>query len=168
MNRAISILLVALIMTVSVKANKQPNIVLIISDDQAWTDYSFMGHKTIETPNIDRLSKESLLFKRGYVPTSLCCPSLASIITGLYPHQTKITGNEPPVPVGGKSSKLYINQVQECVSFIDNLPTLPRLLAKQGYISHQSGKWWQGHYSRGGFTHGMTHGDPKRGGRHGD
>ena len=113
-----------------------------------------MGHKTIETPNIDRLSKESLLFKRGYVPTSLCCPSLASIITGLYPHQTKITGNEPPVPVGGKSSKLYINQVQECVSFIDNLPTLPRLLAKQGYISHQSGKWWQGHYSRGGFTHG--------------
>ena len=168
MNRAVSILFAAFILTVSVKATKQPNIVLIISDDQAWTDYSFMGHEAIETPNIDQLSKESLLFKRGYVPTSLCCPSLASIITGLYPHQTKITGNEPPVPVGGKSSKRYINQVQECVSFIDNLPTLPRLLAKQGYISHQSGKWWQGHYSRGGFTHGMTHGDPKSGGRHGD
>ena len=42
------------------------------------------------------------------------------------------------------------------------------LLAKRGYVSHQSGKWWQGHYSRGGFTHGMTHGDPKRRGRHGD
>jgi len=41
-------------------------------------------------------------------------------------------------------------------------------LAKRGYVSHQSGKWWQGHYSRGGFTHGMTHGDPKRRGRHGD
>ncbi len=168
MNRAVSLIVAALILTVSAQATKQPNIVLIISDDQAWTDYSFMGHKTIETPNIDRLSKESRLFKRGYVPTSLCCPSLASIITGLYPHQTKITGNEPPVPKSGKSSKQYIDQVQECVSFIDNIPTLPRLLAKRGYVSHQSGKWWQGHYSRGGFTHGMTHGDPKRGGRHGD
>ena len=168
MNRAVYIIVAALLFTVSAQATKQPNIVLIISDDQAWTDYSFMGHKKIKTPNIDRLSKESRLFKRGYVPTSLCCPSLASIITGLYPHQTKITGNEPPVPSGGKNSEQYKRQVQECVSFIDDIPTLPRLLAQQGYISHQSGKWWQGHYSRGGFTHGMTHGDPKRGGRHGD
>ena len=168
MNRAVFIIVFALLFTLSAQATKQPNIVLIISDDQAWTDYSFMGHKKIKTPNIDRLSQESRLFKRGYVPTSLCCPSLASIITGLYPHQNKITGNEPPVPLGGKNSENYKNQVQECVSFIDNIPTLPRLLAQKGYISHQSGKWWQGHYSRGGFTHGMTHGDPKRGGRHGD
>jgi len=149
-------------------AAKPPNIVLIISDDQSWTDYSFMGHEAIETPNIDRLAKQSRLFKRGYVPSSLCCPSLASMITGLYPHQTKITGNEPPVPPGGRNGEQYRKQVQECDSFIDDLPTLPRLLAKRGYVSHQSGKWWQGHYSRGGFTHGMTHGDPKRGGRHGD
>jgi len=149
-------------------AAKPPNIVLIISDDQSWTDYSFMGHEAIETPNIDRLAKQSRLFKRGYVPSSLCCPSLASMITGLYPHQTKITGNEPPMPPGGRNSEQYRKQVQECVSFIDDQPTLPRLLAKRGYVSHQSGKWWQGHYSRGGFTHGMTHGDPKRGGRHGD
>ena len=149
-------------------AAKPPNIVLIISDDQSWTDYSFMGHEAIETPNIDRLAKQSRLFKRGYVPSSLCCPSLASMITGLYPHQTKITGNEPPMPPGGRNSEQYRKQVQECVSFIDDQPTLPRLLAKRGYVSHQSGKWWQGHYSRGGFTLGMTHGDPKRGGRHGD
>ena len=149
-------------------AAKPPNILLIISDDQSWTDYSFMGHEAIETPNIDRLAKQSRLFKRGYVPSSLCCPSLASMITGLYPHQTKITGNEPPMPPGGRNSEQYRKQVQECASFIDDLPTLPRLLAKRGYVSHQSGKWWQGHYSRGGFTHGMTHGDPKRGGRHGD
>lgn len=44
----------------------------------------------------------------------------------------------------------------------------PNVVLKRGYGSHQSGKWWQGHYSRGGFTHGMTHGDPKRRGRHGD
>ena len=55
-----------------------PNIVLIISDDQAWTDYGFMGHPTIKTPNLDRMAKESVLFRRGYVPTSLCRPSLAT------------------------------------------------------------------------------------------
>ena len=48
------------------------------------------------------------------------------------------------------------------------MPTLPRLLAPKGYLSFQAGKWWGGSYKRGGFTHGMTHGDPARGGRHGD
>ena len=168
MKRTLLLLTAILSLASHASAAKPPNIVLIISDDQSWTDYSFMGHEAIETPNIDRLANQSRLFKRGYVPSSLCCPSLASMITGLYPHQTKITGNEPPMPPGGRNSEQYRKQVQECVSFIDDLPTLPRLLAKRGYVSHQSGKWWQGHYSRGGFTHGMTHGDPKRGGRHGD
>ena len=168
MKRTLLLLTAILSLASHASAAKPPNIVLIISDDQSWTDYSFMGHEAIETPNIDRLAKQSRLFKRGYVPSSLCCPSLASMITGLYPHQTKITGNEPPMPPGGRNSEQYRKQVQECISFIDDQPTLPRLLAKRGYVSHQSGKWWQGHYLRGGFTHGMTHGDPKRGGRHGD
>ena len=51
---------------------------------------------------------------------------------------------------------------------IDRVATIPKLLAEHGYLSHQSGKWWEGNFSRGGFTHGMTHGDPDRGGRHGD
>jgi len=45
---------------------------------------------------------------------------------------------------------------------------LPKLLAKRGYLSHQSGKWWEGSYANAGFTHGMTRGFPKPGGRHGD
>ena len=75
-----------------------PNIVFIISDDQAWTDYGFMGHKHIETPNIDKLSKESLTFAQAYVPTSLCAPSLASIITGLYPRGHQVLGNDRILP----------------------------------------------------------------------
>jgi uncharacterized sulfatase len=51
---------------------------------------------------------------------------------------------------------------------IDELPTLPKLLTERGYLSHQSGKWWEGSYRRGGFTHGMTRGFPEPGGRHGD
>jgi len=147
---------------------KPPNIIYIISDDQTWTDYSFMGHKFIETPCIDKLAKESLTYTHGYVPSSLCCPSLATMITGLYPRQSKITGNEPPIPNGGKRTSEYAKRFQEQVSLIDKVPTLARTLKEKGYVSHQSGKWWQGHYNRGGFTHGMTHGDPERGGRHGD
>src|SRR5689334_19258202 len=69
----------------------RPNVVLIISDDQGWTDYSFMGHSHVRTPHLDRLAAQSLVFRRGYVPSSLCCPSLASLITGQYPHQHKVT-----------------------------------------------------------------------------
>ena len=81
---------------------KPPNIVLIISDDQSWTDYGFMGHPSIQTPCLDKLARQSCLFTRGYVPTSLCRPSLATIITGLYPSQHGITGNDPAFAKGAR------------------------------------------------------------------
>ena len=49
-----------------------------------------MGHPQIKTPHIDRLAKAGILYERGYVTAPLCRPSLASIVTGLYPHQTRI------------------------------------------------------------------------------
>jgi arylsulfatase A-like enzyme len=134
------------------------NVVMIISDDQTWTDFGFMGHKIIKTPRLDRLSTQSAVFPRGYVPSSLCRASLATLVTGLYPHQNKILGNDPR---RGVNRRLMLKHIQAA-------PTLPRMLGKQGYLSHQSGKWWEGNHKLGGFTHGMTHGDPKRGGRHGD
>ena len=54
------------------------------------------------------------------------------------------------------------------IASIEKNKLLPQLLGESGYISLQTGKWWEGHYSRGGFTSGMTHGIPERGGRHGD
>jgi len=150
-----------------------PNVVLIIADDQSWTDYSFIGHPQIRTPRIDRLAAEGLTFRRGYVPSSLCAPSLASILTGLYPHQHRVTSNDPPLPAGktGQAANRdpeFRAQRQEMIAFFDNAPTLPRLLAGQGYTSFQAGKWWGGSYRHGGFNAGMTHGDPDAGGRHGD
>lgn len=151
-----------------------PNVVMIIGDDQAWTDYSFMGHKTIRTPNLDKLASESLLYTHGYVPSSLCRPSLASMITGLYPHQNKITSNDPPLPAGKKLGQAardpaYLKQRQQMAAYIEKVPTLPRLLGERGYVSLQTGKWWEGNACRcGGFTEAMTHGDPTKGGRHGD
>ncbi len=138
-----------------------PNVVLIVSDDQAWTDYGFMGHPHIQTPRLDRLARESLVFRRGYVTSSLCCPSLASLITGKYPHQHLIANNDPP---GGSKNKETFAAGRETMSrFMDAQPTLPRLLTNAGYLTLQTGKWWQGDFTRGGFTHGMTKGQ-----RHGD
>ena len=135
-----------------------PNVVMIIGDDQAWGDFGFMGHPVIKTPSLDRLASQSLVFTRGYVPASLCRPSLATLATGLYPHQHRITSNDPPKGARGRPQIDYIEQV----------PTLPRMLARKGYVSLQTGKWWEGRYSRGGFTSGMTLGYPRPGGRHGD
>lgn len=146
-------------------ATQTPNVVLIIGDDQGWTDFGFMGHRVVRTPHLDRLASQSLAFTRGYVPSSLCRPSLASIITGLYAHQHKITCNDPP---DGLSRAERLRQREEQIAYIERVPTLPRLLAAKGYVSLQTGKWWEGHFRRGGFTHGMTHGDAARGGRHGD
>ena len=148
-------------------AQKSPNIVLILSDDQAWMDYSFMGHPVIQTPHLDRLASRSATFRRGYTPTPLCRPSLMTMITGLYPHQHGVTGNDPK-PDKSLSNAEYTAQKEQLISCVDQHPTIPKLLGEHGYLSMQSGKWWEGNYSRGGFTHGMTRGFPKPGGRHGD
>jgi len=144
------------------------NVVLIVSDDQHWRDYGFMGHEHLRTPALDRLARESLVYRRGYVTTSLCCPSLASIITGRYPHEHRIVGNDPPaepgVPRGSPAGKADFEAGRERMNrHLAEWPTLPALLAAQGYRSLQTGKWWQGDFSRGGFTEGMT-----KGSRHGD
>lgn len=162
---------IALAMTVYIGSHaeaKPPNIVMIISDDQCWTDFGFMGHPVIQTPNLDEFAAQSLVFPHGYVPSSLCRPSLATLVTGLYAHQHKITGNEPPIPAGGKNTPVYRQQRHEMIAYIDKVPLLAKMLGEIGYVSHQSGKWWEGHFSRGGFTEGMTLGFPNPGGRHGD
>jgi len=143
---------------VVVEEVKKPNIVLLLSDDQAWNDYGFMGHDIIETPNLDKLASQSVVFKRGYVPTPICRPSLMTLATGLLPHQHRIVGNDPK---GGTKNALFPRE--QLLENIDRIPSMPQILAEQGYLSHQSGKWWEGDFKRGGFTHGMTEGQ-----RHGD
>jgi len=138
----------------------RPNVVLIISDDQSWTDYGFMGHPVIQTPHLDRLSEQGATYRRGYVPTALCRPSLASIATGLYAHQHGITGNDP--------ASLTHEDRARVISFMGAVPTLQGLLGEAGYVSLQTGKWWEGKATQMGFTEGMTRGFPEKGGRHGD
>jgi len=150
------------------KAAGVPNIVLIVSDDQHWSDYAFLGHPHLRTPSLDRLARESLVFTRGYVPSSLCCPSLASLITGRYPHEHRIVGNDPPenpaVKRASPEGRAAFEAGRERMNaHLAEWPTLPQLLGRAGFRSLQTGKWWQGDFTRGGFDEGMTKGQ-----RHGD
>jgi arylsulfatase A-like enzyme len=165
---ALVVMLTAVTVPVGRSAAAPPNVVLILSDDQHWGDYGFMGHEQLRTPALDRLARESLVFPRGYVPSSLCCPSLASLITGRYPHEHRVVGNDPPespaIPRGSAAGRAAFEAGRERMNrHLEAWPTLPKLLGGQGYKSLQTGKWWQGDFRRGGFDEGMTKGQ-----RHGD
>jgi len=134
-------------------ASERPNIVMIVGDDMGWTDFGFMGSKVVHTPNLDKLAAESTLFPNGYVPTSLCRASLATLLTGLYGHQHQICCNDPPEGINRADMNPFMRRA----------PALPRLLSSLGYVSFQTGKFWEGHYVNAGFTEGMT-----IKGRHGD
>jgi len=129
-----------------------------------------MGHEHIETPNLDRLAAEGLTFTRGYTAAPLCRPALASIATGLYPHQHGVIGNDPAFEFPQELiyreewTKIRMELDQPLIDAFRQLPALADLLGEQGYLSLQTGKWWEGDYSYGGFTEGMTLGDQKSGG----
>ncbi|NJM54737.1 MAG: sulfatase [Verrucomicrobiae bacterium] len=141
-------------------AAPRPNVVLIIPDDQTYRDFGFMGNPLVKTPHLDKLAAQSARYPNGYVPTSVCSPSLATLLTGLYPHQHGIHYNHPP-PGNAAFNKMTSAAEYERVrgrSFylIQSVPTLPRVLAQNGYRCLQTGKFWEGHYRNAGFTDGMT------------
>ncbi|NNE91341.1 MAG: sulfatase-like hydrolase/transferase [Verrucomicrobiales bacterium] len=145
---------------------ERPNIILIISDDQAWSDFGFLGNREVETPVIDRLASMGLRFDHGYVPSSVCRPSLVTMLTGLYPHQHGIWFNHPPpgfsrLTKSPEMTKARYDELRaRAAGKIKSLPTLPRELGKLGYRSLQTGKYWEGHFSNAGFTEGMTLAEP--------
>jgi arylsulfatase A-like enzyme len=139
---------------ISAQAAK-PNIILIISDDHAFTDYGFMGHEVVKTPHLDRISSESLLYTRGYV-MPVCSPSLACLLTGKLPSRHGITGNDL-----AKKNRVDRNPLMR--KLLENSLLLPKALTEAGYLTFQTGKLWNATYQDMGFTHGMT----TKQGRHG-
>ena len=130
-----------------------PNIIWIIADDQAFSDFGFMGHDLVKTPHLDKLASESALFPNGYVPSSLCRASLATLITGKYAFDHGICFNDPPDGIPHSAT----------FRFLEMQRPIPLELQRAGYRSLQTGKFWEGVYTNGGFTDGMTQGT-----RHGD
>lgn len=142
-----------------------PNIVLIIADDLGWPYLGFLGDENVVTPNMDIIGRGGAVFEKGHATANHCRPTLQTLITGLYPHQYEERANaiadqrmaSDTIPEGvDTAQERGILRQQYATSAIEEIATLPRLLAKKGYTSHQSGKWWEQSYEHGGFTHGMT------------
>lgn len=134
---------------------QKPNIILIISDDQGFPDYGFMGNKDAQTPNLDRIASQSMLYTRGYT-SPVCSPALATLLTGKLPHAHGITGND--LAAKPKDRHPLAEQL------LSQQPLLPKALSDAGYLTFQTGKLWNVTFSQVGFTHGMT----DTAGRHGD
>lgn len=112
------------------------NVVFILSDDHRYDAMSFMGHPFAKTPHMDAMARNGAHLKNAFVTTSLCSPSRASILTGLYTFRHRVIDNQRPVPEG-------------TIFF-------PQYLQKAGYTTGFIGKWHMGHASdepRPGFDY---------------
>ena len=155
-------------------AADRPNIVLIISDDQTYSDFGFMGNRDVLTPRIDELAAKSARYVNGYVPSSVCRPSLVSLLTGLYPHQHGVHFNHPPPGFAAMTrdtavTKAGFDEMRDRATYLMRAaPSLPRILAEKGYRCLQTGKYWEGHWRNAGFTEGMTTAEPSPGAKNGN
>jgi arylsulfatase A-like enzyme len=101
----ISLLVGALFSCSSVaNAQRKPNILIIVSDDHAYQAIGAYGSKLMHTPNIDRIAKEGVLFKKAYVTNSICGPSRAVILTGKYSHKNGFYDNNNPLFDGSQNT----------------------------------------------------------------
>jgi arylsulfatase len=109
-------------------AAARPNVVVILSDDMGFSDIGCFGSE-IQTPNLDRLAKGGVRFTQFY-NTARCCPTRASLLTGLYPHQAGIGHMTQATKFPGYQGDLN----ERCV-------TIAEALRPAGYTSYAVGKW---------------------------
>lgn len=108
----------------SAKAERPPNIVLILCDDLGYCDVSCYGRTTWQTPNIDRLARQGTLFRRWYCAAPVCCASRAALLTGKYGLHNGVSSNGADLAAGEV--------------------TLARALKAHGYATAMYGKWHGG------------------------
>jgi arylsulfatase A-like enzyme len=119
---------------------RPPNVVFVLTDDQRWDCLSCAGHSFLKTPNMDRIGNEGVRFANAFVTSSLCSPSRASFLSGLYPHAHTVINNFTEYP--------------------DDLPSYPRALQRAGYNTAYIGKWHMGENNdehRAGFDFWASH-----------
>jgi arylsulfatase len=106
------------------QADERPNFIFYITDDVSQEDLGCYGHPSIQTPNLDRMAAEGIVFESAYLAISSCSPSRCSTITGRYPHNTGAAELHTELPEGQ--------------------PLFPKLLRDAGYYTVISGKHHMG------------------------
>ena len=152
MKTRISIFIFALAGWINSQAAEKPNIVLIMVDDMGWSNIGPYGGM-VETPTLDRLARNGVRFDQFY-NAARCCPTRATLMTGLHPHQVgvghmilpvrRIPDGNPenprsrfPITSSDRSEIPYAYQGWLDVS----VPTLPEMLKTAGYGTYMAGKW---------------------------
>lgn len=110
----------------------QPNVIIILTDDQGYNDVGFNGCKDIPTPNIDRIASQGVKFTNGYVSFAVCGPSRAGLITGRYQGRFGFSRN-PLFAPNDPNQGLPLSE-----------ETLASALDKVGYQTMAIGKWHLG------------------------
>ena len=115
---------------------KNPNVIVVLVDDMGYSDLGSFGGE-VKTPHLDRLAANGLRFTQNY-NSARCCPSRASLMTGLYSHQAGIanfTGRDSTDRLG----PAYLGKLnKQCM-------TLAEVLKSSGYGTYGVGKWHVGH-----------------------
>ncbi|UAM97973.1 sulfatase-like hydrolase/transferase [Polaribacter litorisediminis] len=111
---------------------KKPNIIVILVDDAGYVDFGFMGSKDLETPEIDKLAKEGVIFTDAHVSATVCAPSRAGIISGKYQQRFGFEANGTGY---GNSGDIGLS---------DDVITIADVLKKDSYQTVALGKWHLG------------------------
>lgn len=130
--------------------NKKPNIVFFLVDDLGWTDTQPYGSTFYETPNINKLAKEGMLFTDAYAACPVCSPTRASLMTGKYPVSLQNTDwfgapqpeAEKKKPNWAKQHLLYTAPYKENLALEET--TIAEALKANGYATFFAGKWHLG------------------------
>jgi arylsulfatase A len=133
----------------------KPNIILLVVDDLGWRDVGFMGSKFFETPNIDRLAGQSMVFDCAYAACAVSSPTRASIMTGRYPARVGVTDwirarfqlntDEVKAPVPFEENPEKILRTPSNPYWMElNEVTIAEVLKQSGYFTCHIGKWHLG------------------------
>lgn len=145
---------VMMFLAASVEA-QQPNVIVVLTDDQGWMDASVYGSEFYETPNLDRLAAQGVRFTNAYSASPLCSPTRLSVLTGQYPHRLGMTAphghlatiplNTPLYPPGKTAAPWQAYLVPESARSLPNdALTYGKLFKQAGYATAFMGKWHLG------------------------